>query len=107
MGLEKLFGMGPNFNKIKSFEFPFLQPNDNIRQKCAQLGAECRFSWNDCLEPTHPNLMTATTNCGDPHAPTGNEMEYGSVDAAIAENVASKGNKFNPVINDAMKETFL
>ncbi len=33
----------------------------------------------------------------------GNEMRYGSVDAAIAENLKSKGNSFCPILNPEME----
>ena len=116
MGLQTLFKF-PNFNKIRSFEFPFTEykektgldksPTEMIRKTCAKNGVECRFTKNDALEPTHPYLMTVTTNCGNLSAPMGNAMEHSSVDGAIAENVASKCNKFNPILNTKMKQRFM
>ena len=107
-GLRLLLEMdNGNYNKIKSFEFPFTDFNQDIWDTCHKHGVECRFTKNDALKPTHPYLMTATTNCGDPHAPMGNAMEHGSVDGAIAENVASNCDKFNPVINTRMKQRFI
>lgn len=54
-----------------------------------------------------PGLITTTTNAADPHAPTGNEMKYHSVDAAFASNLDGKGHKFNPVLNPAMRQEFI
>lgn len=37
----------------------------------------------------------------------GNEMNFGSVDATIAENLASRGNTFCPNLNKQMEELFI
>lgn len=37
----------------------------------------------------------------------GNEMNYESVDAAIAENLESKGNPFCPILNPDIQEKFI
>jgi hypothetical protein len=64
------------------------------------------MSRDDALKKTS-TYVTATTNCADPHVVMGNEMDFGSVDAAIAENLLSKANIFSPTINQSMKEKFI
>jgi hypothetical protein len=61
---------------------------------------------NDALKKTN-NFITATTNCADPHVVLGNEMRYSSVDAAIAENLVSKGHHFSPCLNRSMRIKFI
>lgn len=68
---------------------------------------ECKFSYEDALKKTHHKYITATANCGYPHVVMGNEMEYSSVDAAISENLESKGHIFSPCINDKIGELFI
>ena len=105
-GMKALFESSTNRN-IRSFEFPFYKSNPQIMSLCAKYSIDCRFSFDDALKQPHPNLMTATTNCADPHAVTGNEMGYSSVDAAIAQNLKSKANKWSPVLNTKMSEEFI
>ncbi|MCS5710335.1 hypothetical protein [Candidatus Berkiella aquae] len=103
-------------NKIKRIELPFYKEVDNvvientlneIASICAQHDIEFSATNQDALAQTSKKYITATTNCSDPHAPTGNEMHYGSVDAAIAENLARKGNNFSPICNKEMQCQFL
>ncbi len=115
-GIESLFSQEPStYSQIKSIELPFFTTSKraDIMRVLRDINVLCRknnvqFASNnqDCLEQTS-EYMTATTNCADPHAPTGNEMNYGSVDAAIAENLKRKGNNFSPICNPEMKEAFI
>lgn len=52
-------------------------------------------------------FKVATTNCADPHVVMGNEMNHGSTDASVAENIQSKGNKFSPILNKEMKGEYV
>lgn len=103
-------------SQIKRIELPFFRDADNpqidkILNKIAKLCKENKIEFastnDDALAPTSTKFKTATTNCSDPHAPTGNEMNYGSVDAAIAENLKKKGNNFSPICNRKMQQEFL
>ncbi|MCS5709316.1 hypothetical protein CC99x_010405 [Candidatus Berkiella cookevillensis] len=103
------------YSQIKRIELPFFNTANNpkiqrildkIALLCKQKGIEFASDKNDALAPTSTH-MTATTNCSDPHAPTGNEMNYGSVDAAIAENLKRKGNNFSPICNPEMKAQYV
>ena len=105
MGLEKLFKSGKNM--IKAFEFTFYDHFHEIDRLCERYGIECKWSKEDSLKSTHPNQITATTNCADPHSVTGNEMNFSSIDATIGENILSKGFKFSPIINTAMNYEFI
>ncbi|HRE31525.1 MAG TPA: hypothetical protein PLD88_06060, partial [Candidatus Berkiella sp.] len=103
-------------DKIKRIELPFYKEAGNvaiqntlneIERICAKHNIEFAATTQDALAPTSKQYITAATNCSDPHVPTGNEMHYGSVDAAIAENLARKGNNFSPICNKEMKCQFL
>lgn len=115
-GLQQLLAQpADTYSHIKRIELPFFDDTDNpgvkvvlglIALLCKEKGIEFASDKNDALAPTSKH-MTATTNCSDPHAPTGNEMNYGSVDAAIAENLKRKGNNFSPICNPAMKAQYI
>jgi hypothetical protein len=105
-GLDKLFSH-KNQKRIKFVELPFYEYNQSIADVCQKHQIECKFSEDDALKVTHPKYVNAITNCADPHAITGNEMRYSSVDAAIAENLKSKANIFSPIINQLIKEKFI
>lgn len=115
-GLRQLLALPPaSRNRIKRLELPFYEEDQNarvaqilndIRKLCQRNDIEFSCNDADALEQTSP-YTTATTNCSDPHAPMGNEMNYGSVDAAIAENLRLKGNNFNPICNPKMKAAYL
>ncbi|ODN02207.1 hypothetical protein Ocin01_04457 [Orchesella cincta] len=111
-GLEHLFMRNDEKVKasIKNVELPFYKIDfksmKRIKEFQAKYGVSIIATSNDALKQTC-GLITATTNCGDNHAVCGNEMEYGSVDAAIAENLASKGNKFSANINTMMSERYI
>ncbi|OXA59400.1 uncharacterized protein LOC110845343 isoform X2 [Folsomia candida] len=99
-GLESLFGRY-DVSCIKQVELPFYENTERGRVSQIQetSGRPIVFSMEDALRHSKPGLVTATTNCGDPHAVLGNEMGYQSVDAAIAENLQDKGNQFCPLLN--------
>ena len=111
-GLQDFFNSG-NHQNIQSIELPFTPTEapgyglatqkQKIIELCEAFGKTIRFTMNDALFPHPGGLMTATTNCADPHAPTGNEMQYGSVDAAIAENIEGKLDSFCPLLNSEMQ----
>jgi len=105
-GLDKLFSF-KNQTRIKFVELPFYGYNKSIADVCQKHQIECKFSEDDALKRTHPEYVNAITNCADPHAITGNEMRYSSVDAAIAMNLKSKANIFTPIINQLIKEEFI
>ena len=105
LGLDSWFKSGRN--KIKSFEFPFYPITNKIKDICADNSVECHFTSDDCLKQTHPNLMTATTNCGNPHAVAGNNVGFGSDDDLIGQNVGSHCNKFSALINTEMRELYV
>ncbi|MBN9287960.1 MAG: hypothetical protein BGO43_00435 [Gammaproteobacteria bacterium 39-13] len=103
-------------NHIKRIELPFYKEKTNkkielillaINKLCEKNNIEFASLPTDALAPTSKKYTTATTNCADPHAVMGNEMHYGSVDAAIAENLKQKGNNFSPVCNQAMGAKFV
>lgn len=108
-GLETLFrDHKDKLNNIKRISLPFYDNSkdaqdirDEIIKLCQENGMDCEFNQEDALKPKE-GFTTATTNCADPHAPTGNEMGYSSVDAAICENIDNKGNTFSPVLNKKM-----
>jgi hypothetical protein len=93
---------------IKSLKLPFYEKSDNpvyagkIERICLDHNITCMLSKKDALFVGKTDELIATTNCADPHAPTGNEMSYGSVDAAIAENLLEKSKQFNPNLNPAL-----
>jgi len=103
-GLERFF---KEFNPtpIRSLEFPFYRLDPNSKERLDDLkstfGVNYKISHDDALKNTtkEEGLVTATTNCGDPHAACGNEMGFSSVDGAIAENLKSRGNIFCPCLN--------
>ncbi|KAJ6638330.1 hypothetical protein Bhyg_11065 [Pseudolycoriella hygida] len=106
-GLEILFRDDRVASVIKHLEFPFYEKDDDSMQRLQLLkdkyGVDNSFSQDDALKETKAGLITATTNCADSMAVIGNEMRYGSVDAAIAENLESKGNTFCPILNPEMQ----
>ncbi|CAL8109539.1 unnamed protein product [Orchesella dallaii] len=116
-GLEHLFMRNDPkvLNTIKHVELPFykIDPNSlkRIKDFKTRYGVDIIASTNDALKQTRTSgtkrLITATTNCGDNHAACGNEMGYSSVDAAIAENLVSKGNIFSANINTMMSEGYI
>lgn len=132
-GLEELLEK-PGMAFIKKIELPFYKarPSDAERLENFQskFPIEVIFSSNDALQhsSSKEGLIVATTNCGDNHAACGkltelfrcfcglhkislyflgNEMSFGSVDAAIAENLESKGNIFCPNINLSITEQYI
>lgn len=121
-GLRKLLALPKSArSQIKRIELPFyekeygnnvVQPETKaaitrIRNLCVSANIVFSTDAEDALKPTS-KYITATTNCSDPHAPTGNEMGHNnSVDATIAENLQHKGNNFNPCLNTAMKQSYV
>lgn len=115
-GLEQLCNLPVSArSQIKRIELPFYAEKNNkkidnilaaIEKLCQKNHIEFSSAAADALKPTS-DYVTATTNCADPHAVTGNEMNYGSVDAAIAENLKRKGNNFSPICNPKMQEKFV
>lgn len=115
-GVKQLFKLSKeDRSQIKRIELPFyfdysdqnmMQILKEINTLCQHNGVEFNSTCEDALAQTS-KYITATTNCSDPHVPTGNEMGYMSVDAAIAENLQGKGNKFNPILNRKMKAEYL
>lgn len=124
-GLEKLFRDDRVAGVIKHVEFPFYDKDDDSVLRLELLkekfGVGYSFTRDDALKETSPGLITATTNCADSMAVignfcysfcrtiirdgkfSGNEMRFGSVDAAVAENLESKGNTFCPILNPEME----
>lgn len=96
--------------KIGMIEFPFAPNNKEQRSKlqalCKEHSIQCTFTKDDILKPRE-GYMVALTNCADPHAPTGNEMGYQSVDAAIATNLEHQARDFSPVTNPVMQSHYL
>lgn len=106
-GLKVFFRDYYDPTKFGSIEFPFYTEDKRISDLCANHRVKCNFSKEDALSPNPSGFMTATTNCSDPHAATGNEMGYSSVDASIANNLLDKGNDFSPLLNPFMKDATL
>jgi hypothetical protein len=116
-GIEQLFNLSPDLHsQIKRIELPYYKDQKNekvdqilndIKNLCERNKIEFASTMEDALSQTSQKYKTATTNCSDPHAPTGNEMNYGSVDAAIAENLKSKGNNFSPICNSKMGQQYV
>lgn len=116
-GIEQLFNLSPDlYSQIKRIELPFYNDQHNekvvqilkdIEHVCINNQIEFASTKDDALAQTSQKYKTATTNCSDPHAPTGNEMNYGSVDAAIAENLERKGNNFSPICNRKMGQQYV
>lgn len=109
-GLKILF---ENYHpkRIKAIELPYFEQPIAIQKKFIKncktnFGIEIVISEADALKKTRQELIVATTNCADPHVATGNEMNHSSVDAAIAENLESKGHKFSALLNRSMKAKF-
>jgi len=111
--------------RIQYIELPFcidrIEKNEKLRDLSIEVQRLCKFHGVgfsaeeiDCLkprdlDPSNPQkgcYATAVTNCGDPHVWLGNEMSYGSVDAAIGENLADKGNSFSPHLNQQMEAKY-
>lgn len=133
-GLDELLEKPKMLDIIKHIELPFykFRPCDTKRLENfkSKYAIDVSFSSNDALKhsPTK-GLIVSTTNCGDNHAVcgkiidrfsfhfsdelffwfvfSGNEMEFCSVDAAIAENLKSRGNIFSPNINLFMTEEYI
>lgn len=123
-GLQELFKnntLKEQLTNIKVFNFPYFKEKQNkevqqikkqINDLCNQNGKKASFEDCDALQPQPNGLFNdqytlATTNCGDPHAMAGNEMNHGSVDAGIAENVAGNLNTFSAWLNTQMQEEYL
>lgn len=132
-GLERLFRDDRVASVIKHLEFPFYHEDEDSIKRLKLLkktfGVDYSFSHDDAVKATRAGLITATTNCADSMAVIGkilltlqnpivrthfklwiflgNEMDYGSVDAAIGENLESKGNPFCPILNPKMQEQFI
>ncbi|XP_035703085.1 uncharacterized protein LOC110842792 isoform X2 [Folsomia candida] len=114
MGLEILFSTYGSkvLGQIKHLEFPFYQIDEECKAKLETIkekyDVSFSFSHDDALKPMpDKGLIVATTNCGDSMAVLGNEMSFSSVDAAIAENLKSKGAIFCPILNPEIEEKFL
>lgn len=102
--LAKQATLPPNQQKIKRIELPFFNKDyPGIKKLCNQYGIEYARTRDDALQKSPSGFITATTNTGDPHVLLGNEMSYGSVDAAIGENLQGKGHKFSPILNKSMQ----
>lgn len=114
--IEQLFTLDPEiYRQIKRIELPFYREQNTARGKellneiaalCKKQNIEFASTMDDALAQTS-SFKTATTNCADPHARTGNEMGYSSVDAAIAQNLKRKGNNFSPICNRKMGEAYV
>ncbi|KTC68775.1 hypothetical protein Lbir_2308 [Legionella birminghamensis] len=93
--------------KIKRLELPFsgsIQGNlpkplgfDDTLTQIGEIVGKLGLEWggtpsDDAFAPrqniNNKNYVVACTNCGDPHAMTGNEGGYSSVDAAMASNAS-------------------
>jgi|GEM_PF-4311465 len=115
-----------NYPKIKKISLPHMKNErnahiiDEIENLCDAMGFEFEASRKDALhydEASETSLRVATTNCGDPHAGGGNEMDIQgmpgfdgcapSVDAQIFTNMVSEGREFSPLINKAMQQQTL
>lgn len=75
-GLEQLFMKPDVLNAIKCVELPFYKSDpksdDRIKALISKFGIHVVFGNNDALkESTIPNLIVATTNCGDNHTVCG------------------------------------
>ena len=104
-GLELFLRKHPH-QHIAIVEFPFCTPTKDEIQRVESIsklyGIEFKFTQDDVLKFTASSAddyMLVVTNCGDNHVVLGNEMNYGSVDGMIGENIKSKGNIFNPNLN--------
>lgn len=106
-GLQKLLGTLTGNHHIKRIELPFFNADPGIDEICARHNVELVYGRDDGLRKTHSDYTTATTNCADPHAMTGNKMGFSSIDGTIAENIQGKAIKFSPIINKLMKERFI
>jgi len=98
---------------IKSVEFPFYDQPSPVSEEMMKLlklerdfGIKSHFTNNDALRAS-PGYLTATTNCGDPHASFGNELGYHSVDSSIAMNLKYGGIQFLPALNSGMKGSYI
>lgn len=110
-GLDELLGKH-DIKNIKVIEFPFGQETSDDRKRLKELsekyGLEFKYTKDDVLKgPSSPDLMLVVTNCGDNHVVLGNEMNYGSVDGMIGENIKSKGFIFNPNLNHEISYQFV
>ena len=114
IGMSALCSQPDHSAAIAQVEFPYYKEEHHHHRhftvtKSSGEEVNCRFTMKDALQPpTSLHLRNAATNCGDGcFAMMGNEMNYGSVDAAIAENLQNKGNQFNPVLNPLMQAKFV
>ena len=101
-GLETFLEKNPRQN-IAIIEFPFCLPTRNELTRVQSLSelyqVEFKFTQDDVLKFTAPSVdeyMLVVTNCGDNHVVLGNEMNYGSVDGMMGENIKSKKQIFIP-----------
>lgn len=114
LGLQALFKQDVStYNHIKSIEFPFFDAGNfpgglwnKILELCRANKIAVAYTQKDALEAAD-DLTVAVTNCADPHAPAGNEMRWGSVDAMIAENIRSKGLTLYPLTSGPMEAVFV
>ena len=110
-GLEQYFNRNDQGNNIKLIEFPFSQATAEETKRLESFsgitGVKFTFTKNDVLLTTDPDLMLVVTNCGDNHVVLGNEMNYGSVDGMIGENIKSRGSIFNPNLNKMISYKFV
>lgn len=107
-GVTELFGRHSP-KRIKRLELCHYgdSPIDKLKDVCNKIGIKLKISRDDALKKTSGRLITAVTNCADPHAAFGNEMGFSSVDAMIAENLEGKGHAFNPCLNATMKSAYI
>lgn len=109
---------------IKCLQLPYFRVQNNavieatldlIRSHCRALGiATLAKGVSDKIDALAPviesvwkNFLLAITNAADPHAVLGNEMNYGSVDAMIAENLDDFGNIFSLFLNRVIQYIIL
>jgi hypothetical protein len=115
LGLQALFAQDAStYSHIKRIEFPFYDKKSfpaglwsKIEALCTQHGVAVACTKEDALAAAADGLTVAVTNCADPHAPAGNEMHWGSVDAMIAENTRGKCRALYPLTSGPMKSMFI
>lgn len=101
--------------QIKAIELPnFYDENDQesirllseIHELCLESDIAFLTTDDDPLKP-RPGLVCATTNRADPNVMPGNEMQYGSTDGALAENVLQHENNLSPLCNEQINAAFI
>lgn len=92
--------------KVGRLELPFSDSNDpairHLLQRIESLVTTLELQWGgtpmeDVYMP-RAGYVNASTNCGDPHAMTGNEGGHASVDAAMSSNASL--DVLNPAFNE-------